>query len=497
MTQLNWHKAHPRVFGVGLLVAILIAALFLITRVAQAAPSPQASLDASQNQPVAIYFFWGDGCPHCAEAEPFLQQLIQQYPSAELRAYEVWYVEGNRRNFASMAAAYGFEPSGVPTIFIGDRYWIGYADAIADEIAATVASCSRTGCRDAGVGIIPGIVAATPTSPPAAEALLSAESVLQPEGALLLESAVPASTDLLALPFVGTIDLATQSLAASTALIAFVDGFNPCSLWVLSMLLALTLHTGSRAKVFWIGLVFLTVTSLIYALFIAGLFTVFSVVGFLGWIQIVVALVAFFFAVVNIKDYFWYKEGISFTIADSEKPGIYRRMRAVLDAGNSTWGLLGATIVLSAGVSLVEFSCTAGFPILWTNLLTAQQTTAMTFVLLLLLYMLIYQIDELGIFLAAVLTLKSRKLEETQGRILKLIGGMLMLTLASVMLIDPSMMSRLSTSLVVFVTAFAATGVVLLAHRVVMPRLGIYVGTELRPKHSHQPSAKRAYRRKH
>ena len=77
-------------------------------------------------------------------------------------------------------------------------------------------------------------------------------------------------------------------------------------------------------------------------------------------------------------------------------------MRRVMDASDSFWGLIGATIVLAAGVSLVEFSCTAGFPVLWTNLLTSQGVTAASFVALLFLYMLIYQIDELAIFLAAV-----------------------------------------------------------------------------------------------
>ena len=167
-------------------------------------------------------------------------------------------------------------------------------------------------------------------------------------------------------------------------------------------LVGLTLNTGSRRKVFLVGFVFLTVTSLVYAAFITGLFTMFTVLSFVGWIQVVVALVALFFAVVNIKDYFWYKEGISFTIADEQKPGIYRGMRRVLNAGESTWGMIGATVVLAAGVSLVEFSCTAGFPMLWTNLLTAQQATALTFGSLLLLYMFIYQLDELVIFGVAV-----------------------------------------------------------------------------------------------
>jgi uncharacterized membrane protein YbhN (UPF0104 family) len=93
------------------------------------------------------------------------------------------------------------------------------------------------------------------------------------------------------------------------------------------MLLALTLHTGSRKKVFIIGILFLTVTAGIYALFIAGLFSIFKITSAMGWIRIIVALIALFFALVNIKDYFWYKEGISFTIADEKKPGILREWR--------------------------------------------------------------------------------------------------------------------------------------------------------------------------
>jgi hypothetical protein len=328
------------------------------------------------------------------------------------------------------------------------------------------------------VGIIPGIPTPSPTEAPAQLALDGNGAVA---GTVAAVAAAPETADQIEFPFIGTVDLAARSLAVSTALIAFVDGFNPCSLWVLSVLLALTLHTGSRRKVFWVGLVFLSVTSFIYMLFITGLFTIFRVVGFIGWIQSIVALVALFFAAVNVKDYFWYQEGISFTIADEKKPSIYRKMRKVLDAGNTTWGMLAATVVLAAGVSLVEFSCTAGFPLLWTNLLINQQATAITFTLLLGLYMLIYQIDELGIFLAAVFTLKASRLAEKQGRILKLVGGMLMLTLAVVMLIDPALMNSLSTSLWVFIGAFAASGLVLLTHRKILPHFGTYIGTELHP----------------
>lgn len=486
-----------RLLACSLTLVLLFGNTFFTTGTLQASMPAQESVDASEGQPVVIYFFWGDGCPHCAAAEPFLEELTQRYSNVELRAYEVWYVAENRDLFWRMAAAYDFEPSGVPAIFVGERYWIGYAEPIRAQIESTVAACSLSGCPDAGAFLGVGI----PTPAPSATSQSAGASTTAPEAADLLPleateqdnefttsstEALPIAAterrDGLELPLIGTVDLAAQSLAASTALIAFVDGFNPCSLWVLSVLLALTLNTSSRKKVFWVGLIFLTVTSLIYMLFITGLFTIFRVIGFLSWIQMVVAVVALFFAAVNIKDYFWYKEGISFTIADEKKPGIYRRMRNVLNAGNSTWGLVVSTIVLAAGVSLVEFSCTAGFPILWTNLLISQQATAATFVLLLLLYMLIYQVDELGIFLVAVFTLKSSRIEEKQGRILKLVGGMLMLALAIVMLVNPALMNSISMSLLVFAVAFAATAVVLLLHRTILPHFGVYVGTEVKPK---------------
>lgn len=429
-----------------------------------------------QTTSVIIYFFWGDGCPHCAEEKPFLERLKQQY-AVEVRAYEVWYVPENQNLFLKMAAAHGFEPSGVPTTFIGKRHWVGYSQQIGQEIEAAVKECLTSGCPDAGAGIITP-AQPTPSLPPTPPAI-TATPVSDPSDAVL------------DIPLIGAVNLASQSLLVSTALIALVDGFNPCSLWVLSILLALTLHTGSRKKVLIIGLVFLTVTSLVYVLFIAGLFTLFTFISFLGWIQVVVALVALFFAAVNIKDYFWYKEGISFTIDDAQKPGIYKRMRNVLNAGDSLVALVGATVVMSAGVSLVEFACTAGFPVLWTNLLAAHKVAPLAFGLLLALYMLIYQIDELGIFLAAVFTLKSSRLEEKHGRILKLVGGTLMLTLAIVMVVKPALMNNLVNSLVIFGIAFGAAALVLVVHRYILPRWGIVIGTEALAQSRYTPRKKR------
>jgi len=92
--------------------------------------------------------------------------------------------------------------------------------------------------------------------------------------------------------------------------------------------------------------------------------------------------------------------------------------------------------------------------------------------------MLIYQVDELVIFFASVATLKIGRIQEKHGRMLKLVSGVLMLTLSIVMLVDPAIMNNLKDSLNVFVIAFLATIVVLLIFQVILPKIGIFIGSE-------------------
>jgi len=93
---------------------------------------------AQEAPPVYIYFFWGDGCPHCADAKPFLQELAERYPNVQVESFEVWYVAENRALFQQMAAAHDFEPRYVPTFFIGERQWEGFSKELRQDIEATV-----------------------------------------------------------------------------------------------------------------------------------------------------------------------------------------------------------------------------------------------------------------------------------------------------------------------------------------------------------------------
>lgn len=295
--------------------------------------------------------------------------------------------------------------------------------------------------------LLSGVTAAQNTSPETAQ---SDTSELQQES--------------LELPLIGEISTEDTPLVALTALIALVDGFNPCSLWVLTFLLGLVVHSGSRKKTAAVGLTFLTVTSIGYGAFVYGLINVFSYVSHLMWIKVAVAAVALVFGAVNVKDFFYWNRGLSFTIPDRFKPKIARELSETVRKDSLAMTLFG-TAVIAAGIVLVELPCTAGFPLIYSNIL-AERGVQTGFALVLLgLYMLIYLLDELAVFLGITYTMEKTRFEEKHGRYLKLLGGMIMIALAATLLIKPEMMETLSGTIYVFGSALILSGVIAYIYR--------------------------------
>ncbi|HBA92422.1 MAG TPA: hypothetical protein DCZ08_12005, partial [Anaerolineaceae bacterium] len=113
----------------------MLAALIGTLLTVQPARAAQTSQEAN---PVVIYMFWGDGCPHCAKAKPFLEELAARNPNVELRFYEIYNIVANRELFERMGTAHDYEPRGVPAIYIADQHWEGWSDAVGAQIEEVV-----------------------------------------------------------------------------------------------------------------------------------------------------------------------------------------------------------------------------------------------------------------------------------------------------------------------------------------------------------------------
>ncbi|MCU0265234.1 MAG: hypothetical protein MUC45_03820, partial [Actinomycetia bacterium] len=200
VTSPAWVRgALPLVLGVlALCWVVLSAGPAGAGPVAAASTSPSPSAAASA-QTVELVLFSGKGCPHCAEARKFYAELAERYPQLVVTEYEVYYSAENLARFEATAAAMGFTAQAVPTTIIGDRYWVGFDTSRGQEIEAVILS-------DLSGGPAP-----------------------------------PSTSGTIDVPLIGEVDVGSHGLLLSTAIIGFVDGVNPCSLWVLSMLLALVL----------------------------------------------------------------------------------------------------------------------------------------------------------------------------------------------------------------------------------------------------------------
>lgn len=90
---------------------------------------------------VKIYFFRGEGCPHCADAEEFFNSIEEEYGQYyKILDYETWYNSDNAALLQKVGEARNEEIRGVPYILIGDKSWSGYDDSFADDIKDTIKS---------------------------------------------------------------------------------------------------------------------------------------------------------------------------------------------------------------------------------------------------------------------------------------------------------------------------------------------------------------------
>src|SRR3972149_4723299 len=385
-----------------------------------------AEIPDSDNR-VKIYFFWGQGCPHCEKEKLFLEKLVQKYPQLEIESYEVWLNSENARFFALMSKAYGIKAMSVPTTFIGDfEPIVGYrTDKVTGrKIEEKIKYCIEHGCMD------PIRVLERPAKK---------------------EKTYEEQVKTITLPLLGEIDPSKMALPVLTIILAGLDSFNPCAFFVLFMLLSILVYARSRKRMFLIGGIFVFFSGFIYFLFMSAWLNIFLHTGKVKIITILAGLIALIIAVTNIKDFFLFEKGFSLVIPEKAKPKLFERMRNLLKATSLPSMIIGA-IFLAIAANTYELLCTVGFPMVFTRVLTLNSLPPFKNYLYLIFYNVIYVIPLSVVVLVFSITLGSKKLTEWQGQVLKLISGLMMLGMGSVLLINPSLFNNLFVSIGLFVT---------------------------------------------
>jgi thiol-disulfide isomerase/thioredoxin len=425
-----------------LLVLLLLA---LGAALARAAPAPESDEfwfgTAADGSPVVrLYYFYSPTCPHCQAAAPFLDELDARWPWLEVQKYAVKDNRKNARFYYETALSLGTQALSVPGFIFCRQVLIGYdtAETTGAELARAIEACHEQRLANPGAPLpAPGAVGGAGAG----------------GGATTLAGEPPGTT--VNLPFVGSVDAKALSLPVLTLVLAGMDAFNPCAFFVLLFLLSLLVHARSRTRMAVVGGTFVLFSGLVYFVFMAAWLNVFLVAGELRVVTVIAGLLALTVAALNIKDYFWFKEGPSLSIPESAKPGLFRRMRDIVGTGN-LGPMLASTVLLAIVANSYELLCTAGFPMVYTRVLTLADLETWEYYAWLAAYNVIYVIPLLLIVIVFVRTMGARKLTEREGRILKLVSGFMMLGFGLLLLAAPQLLTNPLASILVLAVAVAA-----------------------------------------
>ncbi|MBU4257082.1 hypothetical protein L6249_00280 [Candidatus Parcubacteria bacterium] len=374
---------------------------------------------------VNLYFFYGDGCPHCANEEKILNALEKEYKDIKINRYEVWNNRDNAQFLATLGRELGLDVSGVPLLIIGDKTFVGFysAETTGRQIKAAVEDYLINGCEDV------------------VEPVLKNQQDKQGHagdcdgncyGNCYGKKELP---DKINLPLLGETEIKNLSLPVLTIAISAVDGFNPCAMWVLLFLISLLLGMADRKKMWILGSVFIIASGAVYFLFLSAWLNLFLFLGFVFWIRISIGIVALVSGGFHLRDWWLNRKGCP--VAGGEKRKlIFEKIRAVIQTKTFWLAFLGI-IILACAVNLVELVCSAGLPAVYTQILALAHLPAWQYYGYLLLYIFIFMLDDMFVFIIAMATLEMKAISSRYTRWSGLIGGIIMLIIGILLLFKP------------------------------------------------------------
>ena len=333
---------------------------------------------------ICIYYFYGQGCPHCANVEPLINDLALRYP-VNLIKLEVYFNNTNQELFNNFSARYGLETKAVPTVFISDKVFQGDR-IILDNLEANIQYYMNK----------------TSVCPMSYNKFEGGVHDISP------------ST---------SIELTVPLVLAS----AVIDSVNPCAFAVLTFLLVYLLELGNKKRMMKVGIAYIITIFIVYFMSGLGLFVLVQSTGMTRIVYFSAAVISIIAGLINLKDYFWYGKGITLAIPESKKPLLKKFMKEAT---------IPAAIILGVLVSMFELPCTGGAYLAILGLLS-NKMTLMQGVPYLLIYNFIFVLPLIGILLVIYKGLPPDRVHKWRlqnRKYLRLAMGLVMTGLGIIML---------------------------------------------------------------
>jgi hypothetical protein len=372
---------------------------------------------AASPSPLNLYLFTAKGCLHCLEAKKFLVKLTDKYPLLRVVELELTASRENQEIFRKVAAQLQVDLVAAPCIIIGTTPIVGWQDE------------TSTGA------VIERAVGEAETHPPP-----DLIAPLLPATTHLAEPAPRAQIpEVLRLPIIGTLQTQNLSLALLTVIIGALDGFNPCAMWALVFLIGLLLGMEKRARMWVLGGLFIAGSGLVYFLFMAAWLNILLFLGLVAWIRVAIGVVALAAGGANLREYFLNKSGSCTLLGGERRQGLMARIKSAIEHRSILLAAAGI-FALGVAVNLVELFCSAGLPVVYTQVLTLSRLPLWQYYAYLALYIFVFMLDDLIVFVVSMLAFQHFGLTTRYKRFSNLVGGLVLLAVGFLLIFRPELL---------------------------------------------------------
>ena len=239
----------------------------------------------------------------------------------------------------------------------------------------------------------------------------------------------PNSSSVQATPAAPSENAPSMELTIGAVVVAaLVDSINPCAISVMIFLLIFLTSLGNKRRVLIVGLVYIATVYAVYFLAGIGLLTFLQSTAMTRYVFYGAAIISIAFGLINIKDFFFKRDEPTLAISETKKPMIKKYIEKAS---------IPAAIALGAMVSLFELPCTGGIYLAILSLLGNTMTFSegapwlalYNFIFVLPLIMV------LGVIFMGVSAEKANEWRLQNRSYLRLLIGVVMLTLGAMMLL--------------------------------------------------------------
>ena len=375
---------------------------------------------AKEKDKITLYLFYGDGCPHCAEEKKFLSKIEDKYDNFEIVKYEVWYDKNNQALLSDVRENLKVQSNGVPLTIIGETIISGWSESLEGKIQRAIEFYQENEYVDIVKQIDNGTYE---NKKEIIDKFEKSEEKSDEESTINL-------------PVIGKVNLKNVSLTTAGVILGLVDGFNPCAMWVLLFLISMLLGMNNKKRMWIIGLTFLISSAAVYMLIMLSWLNIVVNISTSILLRNLVALIAVLGGIINLYNYFKHQDSGCSVVDEKKRKSVFSRIRKFTSEKSLVLALIGV-VALAFSVNIIELACSAGLPLIYSQLLALNNVKGIASFMYILLYIIFFLADDLIVFFVAMKTMEVTGFSTKYSKYSHLIGGLLMIGIGVLLIFKP------------------------------------------------------------